>query len=112
LLDELTSVQISEWEAYDRIDPIGTWRDDFRMAFMSSLVTNLVISVHGKKNAKHTNVMDFMPKWDDSGVKEVKKQSAEDIKKALMEIANAQNKKEDRKKANLSRPPANLKTKK
>jgi hypothetical protein len=53
-----------------------------------------------------------MPKWDDSGVKEVKKQSAEDIKKALMEIANAQNKKEDRKKANLSRPPANLKTKK
>jgi hypothetical protein len=111
-LDELTSVQISEWEAYDRIDPVGTWREDFRMAFLSSLITNLTISVHGKKGAKQTTLMDFMPKWEQTGeVGEVKKQSVEDMKKALLEIAGAQNKKEARKK-NEKRPPSQLNTKK
>ncbi len=112
-MDELTSFQISEWEAYDRIDPIGTWRDDFRMAYMSSLITNLTISVHGKKNTKHTDIMDFMPRWDNVGdEKQIKKQSLDDMKKALIDIASSQNKKEARKKANVSRPPTNLKSKK
>lgn len=104
---------MSEWEAYDRMDPIGTWREDFRMAYLSSLITNLTISVHGKKGAKQTTIMDFMPKWDSLGdEKEVKVQSVEDMKKALLEIAGAQNKKEARKKANINKPPINLKTKK
>ncbi len=112
-MDHLNSVQLSEWEAYDRLDPIGTWREDFRMAYLSSLITNLTISVHGKKNAKQTNIMDFMPKWDLSGdTKEVKVQSLDEMKKALIDIANAQNKKEAKKKANINRPPTNLKTKK
>lgn len=83
------------------------------MAFMSSLVTNLVISVHGKKGTKQTGIMDFMPKWDGLGdEKEVKKQSTEDMKKALMEIATAQNKKEARKNTNINKPPTNYKKEK
>jgi hypothetical protein len=83
---------LSEWEAYDRIDPIGTWREDFRMAYLSSLVTNLVISVHGKKGAKTTSPMDFMPDWGDEKSKEPKKQSVEEMKEILLGIAKMQNK--------------------
>lgn len=102
-MDSLTSVQLSEWEAYDRLDPVGAWREDFRMAYLSSLITNLTISVHGKKGTKQTNLMDFLPKWDigaEQG-KEIKVQSVEDMKKALLEIASHQNKKV----AGLKKPP-------
>lgn len=83
------------------------------MAFLSTLMTNLTISVHGKKNAKQTNLMDFMPKWDTSiADKDIKVQSIDEMKKAMLEIYNTQNKKEARKKANSSRPPSKLKDKK
>lgn len=35
--------------------------------------------------------MDFMPKWDISAPKEIKRQGIEEMKQTLMEIANAQN---------------------
>ena len=92
-MDQLTSVQYSEWEAYDRLDPLGSWREDFRLAYMSALITNLVISVHGKKGTKHTNPMDFMLDWDVTKVTEVKKQSPEDMKELLKSIAQGVNKK-------------------
>jgi hypothetical protein len=92
-LEVLTSRQLSEWEAYDRIDPTGEWREDFRMAYLASLVTNLTISVHGKKGAKHTEVTDFMPDWSGEKLHEPKKQSAEEMKEMLLGIAAAQNKK-------------------
>ena len=94
---------MSEWEAYDRIDPIGTWREDFRMAFLSSLITNLTISVHGKKGTKMTNVMDFLPIWDIQAdkPKEVKIQSIEEMKKVFQEIARVHNKKA----RSLKKPP-------
>jgi len=91
LLNYLTSTQFSEWEAYDRLDPIGTWREDFRLAYLSSLVTNLTISVHGKKGAKHTTPMDFMLDWTGT-TKEPKKQSVEEMKEILMAFAKRQNK--------------------
>lgn len=94
MLDQLTSKQLSEWEAYDRLDPIGSWREDFRMAYLSSLITNLTISVHGKKGAKTTTPMEFMPEWDREGViHEPKKQSVEEMKAIMMGIAKNQNKK-------------------
>jgi hypothetical protein len=109
-LDHLTSVQLSEWEAYDRLDPIGTWREDFRMAYVSSLITNLAISIHGKKGTKPMNIMDFMPKWDSQEPENtvVKQQSVEEMKKALLQIAQAQNKKV----ARVNKPPTITKKKK
>jgi hypothetical protein len=99
-LDQLTSKQLSEWEAYDRIDPIGTWREDFRLAYLSSLITNLTISVHGKKGAQHTSPMDFMLDW--TGEKKIgKKQSVEEMKAVLMSLANTQNQKVEKK----NKPP-------
>ena len=63
------------------------------MAYLASLVTNLTISIHGKKGAKHTEVTDFMPDWGGEKGKEPKKQSVEDMKEMLLGIAQAQNKK-------------------
>jgi len=62
-LNELTSVQLSEWEAYDRLDPIGEWRADFRMAYLSIIVTNIARAVYGTKGTKMTVPLDFMPEW-------------------------------------------------
>ena len=108
MLEVLTSKQLSEWEAYDRLDPIGNWRDDFRLAYLSSLLTNLTISVHGKKGAQSTNPMDFMLDWDLSKVKEPKRQSVEEMKAVLRGIADHQNRKVEREKGRVdltNRPP-------
>lgn len=104
LLDQLTSKQISEWEAYDRIDPIGTWREDFRLAKVESLITNIVQQLYAKKGSipKLTTPLDFMVDWTGEGKgHEPKKQSVEEMKAVMMGIANAQNKKV----GTQSRPP-------
>jgi hypothetical protein len=95
-LDELTGEQINEWEAYDRIDPIGTWTEYFRMACLESIITNLAIGIHGKEGTKLTSPMDFMPDWAKGEEKqEIKQQSVESMKELLMGIAEIQNKKFD-----------------
>jgi hypothetical protein len=107
-LDQLTSKQISEWEAYDRIDPIGSWRDDFRIAKLESLLVNIVQQLYtdtkkGKK-PEVTSPLDFMVDWDGSKDKEPKKQSVEEMKQILLSIASAQNKKVKRVEVQ-SKPP-------
>jgi hypothetical protein len=95
-LDQLTSKQLSEWEAYDRLDPVGKWRDDFRLAYLSSLLTNLTVSVYGKKGAVMTNPIDFMLDWDVEGEgKQPKQQSVEEMKQILLGFARSQNRKVD-----------------
>ena len=86
-------MQLNEWEAYDRLDPIGTWRDDFRMAYLSMIVTNLVKAVHGKEGDKMAIPMDFMPDWI-RGEEEVKEtgQTVEEMKQIMMGIAKASKK--------------------
>lgn len=91
-MDQLTSAQLSEWEAYDKLDPIGTWRDDYRMAYLASMITNLVISIHGKKGAKHTVPLDYMPKWDAEKESIVRKQTPEEMKELLLDLAKMHNK--------------------
>ena len=92
-MDQLTAYQLAEWEAYDKIDPIGTWRDDFRMAFLSSLVTNLTVQVHGKKGTKLMVPIDFMPEWDmERKTMVVKKQTMEEMKAFALNFAKEHNK--------------------
>ncbi len=115
LLDYLTAFQISEWEAYDRIDPLGTWMENYRLAYLSSLLTNLTISTHGKKGAKFTTPMDFMLDWDLGKDKPIKQQSAEEMKEILLGLADTINK--DSKKQRLmedlnKRPPRRFRTNK
>ena len=106
LLDELSAYEIAEWEAYDRLDPIGEFRADFRMAELATVITNIAIKwAAGKKKVDLVDILDFIPKWDAGAPKEVKKQSVEEMKKALKEIANHAKKQP---KADLQRPPQKL----
>lgn len=100
MLNELTSVQLCEWEAYDRLDPIGKWRDEYIIAQITSVITNIANAIYceeGKQPAK-TNAIDFLPVWDSEKRKDIQqeeknKQSAEDMRMALMSIATVHNKK-------------------
>jgi len=114
LLGQLTSNQISEWEAYDRIDPIGTWRDDFRMAKLAALIQNLVIQLYSKKGTtpKLRNILDEMPDWTGDNAEAMnKKQSVEEMKTILLSIAATQNRKVAMQQQGLDKPPIKLQKK-
>jgi hypothetical protein len=102
LLSQLTSAQLSEWEAYDRLDPIGSWRQDYNYAQIASIITNIVNSIYCKEGSKPelTTVVDFMPIWDKEERKRIerkrntedqKRQSVEEIKSTLMAFAKVHN---------------------
>ena len=104
MLSQITSAQLSEWEAYDRLDPIGSWRHDFNHAQLISTITNIASAIHHEegKEPTMTTAGDFMPIWDKEErkklekkreVEQIKRQSAEDMKSMLMSIANVHNKK-------------------
>lgn len=94
-MEQLTSAQFSEWEAYDKIDPIGSWREDFRMANLAALITNIANSLYGEKGkTKTVTPLDFMPDWaGDKKKKQQQKPDHERFKQILMGVAAAQNKK-------------------
>lgn len=48
--------QIMEWEAFDIIDPIGSWRADLNTARLMAQIENLTLATHTGKN-------DPEPKW-------------------------------------------------
>lgn len=90
MLDHLTSRQLSEWEAYNRLDPVSKeWRADFRMAYMASLFMNAMVKVFGKRGAQTYKLEDFMPEWDwDEESQQMRpRQSVEEMKAALLSLA-------------------------
>ena len=93
----LSSRQISEWEAYDRLDSIGSWREDFRFAQLMSLLVNIVTRIFAPKGHTPKNVspIDFMPQWGDFAEYKIEppQQSVEEMKQILLSIASSQNKK-------------------
>lgn len=94
MLDVLTSKQLSEWQAYDRLDPIGSKGDDYRMAYLSSLIVNIAIQRFGKEGAQLTEVNDFIPEWD--GEKSEENNLDDKIKTVMVGIANSlKNKKQE-----------------
>jgi len=105
-LDSLTSAQLSEWEAYDKLDPIGTWRDDYRLAVLDSLLVNIVSRLYAKKGhtPKEVSPTEFMPNW--SGEKKIAKpQTMEEMKSILLSLAKSQNKLMDKKEQMRNTPP-------
>jgi hypothetical protein len=108
-LDQLTSVQISEWEAYNKIDPIGTWRDDFRFAKLTALLQNIVSTLYAEKGTKPKLIaaIDEMPDWLGEKEKEPEeKQSWQDMKSIFMSIAKEHNAKVTRE--NIITPPPKI----
>lgn len=99
---------MSEWEAYDRLEPIGEWRADFRTATLISAITNLARSRWCEKGVKMTGPADFMPEWDLETKSEPVKQSVEEMKQIMYAIASIS--KKERKLHN--RPPRKKQKKK
>ena len=87
-------MQISEWEAYDRLDPIGEWRADFRIAQLRATIVNIAKELYPEKGVKPVLVtpLEMMPDWDGTEEKEVVQQSVEEQKRILFGIANVQKK--------------------
>ena len=92
----LTAKQLTEWEVFLSIDPEREWRQDFRLAYIASHITNLVIRSLGPKGAALTQVKDFLIDWAKEETLEV--QSPEEMKKVLLSIAKNINKKYEKEK--------------
>lgn len=95
LLGELTSAQISEWEAYDRLDPIGKWRDELSIASQTSVIVNMVRQLyHDPKKGKPTfvNPNDFMLNWGEieEPDSEPEKQTPDEMFQILSGLARTQ----------------------
>ncbi|MGD9163065.1 MAG: hypothetical protein PVG39_31965 [Desulfobacteraceae bacterium] len=83
----LTSKQITEWEAFDRIDPIGDWKYNYYFAKLISVVVNIARCMVPRKKGstppKMTNPQDYIDQWyndeDNRTGGEVQKQTAEDM---------------------------------
>lgn len=115
LLEQLTSAQLSEWEAYDRLDPIGTWRDDHNTAYIISSITNLFNAMHTEEGHEvlMTTPGDFIPIWDPEERKKIaknkeseeqRKNSQENLTKALLDFARRHNEREDLRKGPVVNP--------
>ena len=89
LLDQLSSSEISEWIAYNRIEPIDS--NTIGWATLCSVVSNIAISIYGKEGRKYTTPADFVPGNEVNVVQ--KEQTVEEQKKILLTIANIQNSK-------------------
>lgn len=101
MLDVLTSYQLSEWEAYDRLDPIGEDRADFRIARLISVVENIARTVWGEEGVEMTIPADYMPEWDkedEDDIESKKRQTVEEMKQVMLSITDRQNREVKRRK--------------
>ena len=100
MLDQLTGIQLGEWEAYDRIEPVGEYRRDYRIASLTAMIYNVASSFgsgkHGKR--KVAKPQDFMAWLDSKPPEKTEKQSVSEMKKALYLIASSADPKKKKKK--------------
>jgi len=57
LLDRVDSHELTEWMAFDSIDPIGHWRTDYGFGLLCALQANM----HRQKGKQPLKPQDFMP---------------------------------------------------
>lgn len=59
LLAEIDSRELTEWMAYEQVEPFGPWRDDIRAGVIASTVAN----VYRGKTQKPLSPTDFVPEF-------------------------------------------------
>lgn len=91
MLDQLNSYQISEWEAFNYLDPIGDERQDIHMAILATTIFNLAVDIHAKKGTKHREITDYLPNWGGDDEESEVKQSVDDMKNTLLAFAKTHN---------------------
>lgn len=99
--EQLTARQLIEWEVYDRIDPIGEHRGDFRMAVLASTLMNIALSAFGggkgKPKPKFTSATDFIPKWGEKEKKETAQDVGEKVRNVFMNMVPKKRKRKRKK---------------
>ena len=77
---------MAEWEAFNKIEPIGEERRDYRFSYLMTVISNIAISAFGGKGkSKMTKVSDFEFLWDTTRPKEA--QTIGNMKEILMGMA-------------------------
>jgi len=61
MLARMSSRELSEWQAYDRLEPVGEWRGDWRAAMLASTFVNMWRS-RDDEPARPDDFMPFVPK--------------------------------------------------
>lgn len=61
MLSEIGTSELTEWMAYDRLEPFGESRADYREASHMAMIANM----NRKKGARRLEPSDFMPVWDE-----------------------------------------------
>ncbi len=85
----MTSEELSEWMAYDKLDPVGEYRGDVQAGIIASVLANVARQAFGKKGAKKTKPSDFMPDWDGTlKAMNSKPQSVDEMKQQIKNIVS------------------------
>lgn len=57
MLDRVSSKEMAGWRAFDAVEPIGAWRNDYNSAMLCCLYAN----ANRRKGAPSYKPQDFMP---------------------------------------------------
>ena len=77
----MTSLELSEWQAFAELEPFGDIRADWRIAQLSAMFLN----VNRTKEAKPANVIDFM--WLDDDARPKSEQSDSEMMRRMKQAA-------------------------
>lgn len=86
-MNDLTASQLAEWEAYNTLEPVGDYRQDYMMAQLTSIFYNFASSFGSKDGRrKIAKIPDFIP-WMEQPEEKEADQSLSDMKKSLLSLA-------------------------
>lgn len=109
LLDDLTVDQVSEWRAYNQLEPVGEYRRDYMEGQILAMIQNIAQSVYGKKGKRRTSQPeDYIPWGADlrKPVKASQLQSPQEIKDLFMGLKKNMRQTHGRGKPEKDTPPA------
>ena len=88
LLSRVSAAELTEWEAFDRLDPFTRERDDLRAGIVASTIAN----VNRGKGKRAYTPKDFMPDYRPKGARLAEKARAAIAAAAASAAAKSQRK--------------------
>lgn len=96
---------MNDWEAFNRIQPIGQRRNDVYFSVLMSTLFNIAHAFSGSKQAKQFKAEDFVPNWMGVDEEDEEVMGTEQIKNFFIEFAKTHNEQVKRKQQADSRKP-------
>jgi hypothetical protein len=93
LKKHLTSKQLSEWMVYLDLEPIG-----YRMDYGFGLLTSMLYNINRKRGSRVFTAYDYYPYLKRVRALNIRKQSVESMREALLTIAAQINRQEEKRK--------------